>query len=78
MDLGTDMLTNLARARPAPLAYSPAIARLTAPLYQRVARVVPEIEWPVHAPYIAAINELKRDLGAIVLGEDDVPNDDRG
>jgi quinolinate synthase len=28
---------------------------------------VPEIEWPVHAPYIAAIQELKRRRNAVVL-----------
>jgi quinolinate synthase len=61
------MLSTALRAQPAPLAYTPEIARTTAPLYDRVARVVPEIEWPIHAPYIAAINDLKRELGAIVL-----------
>ena len=61
------MLANAARAYPAPLAYSPAIARATAHLYSRVARVVPEMEWPIHAPYVAAINALKRELGAVVL-----------
>ena len=61
------MIANALRARPAPLAYSRSVAAETAPLYQRVARVIPEIEWPVHAPYIAAINALKRELGAVVL-----------
>jgi quinolinate synthase len=48
--------------------YSPEVARNTAALYGRVARVIPEIEWPVHAPYIDAINRLKRERGAIILG----------
>ncbi|MGQ0741490.1 MAG: quinolinate synthase NadA [Alphaproteobacteria bacterium] len=48
--------------------YSPEVARATAPLYRRVARVIPEIEWPVHAPYIDAINRLKRERGAVILG----------
>ncbi len=61
------MLTTLDRSRPAPLAYSPAIAAETAPLYARVARVVPQIEWPVHAPYIAEINRLKREMNAVIL-----------
>src|SRR5271168_346608 len=61
------MLTTAVRARPAPLTYSPAIAAATAPLYARVARVIPEIEWPVHAPYIAAINALKRERNAVIL-----------
>ncbi|MDB5394154.1 MAG: quinolinate synthase, partial [Rhodospirillales bacterium] len=59
------MLTTL--DRPAPLAYSPAIAAETAPLYQRVSRVIPEIEWPVHAPYISEINRLKREMNAVIL-----------
>jgi quinolinate synthase len=29
--------------------------------------VVPEIEWPVHAPYVEAINRLKREKNAVVL-----------
>src|SRR5579885_1046263 len=61
------MIANALRARPAPLAYTRSVAAETAPLYQRVARVIPEIEWPVHAPYISAINALKRELGAVVL-----------
>ena len=49
------------------LAYTPEVARLTRGLYQKVAHVVPEIEWPVHAPYVAAINALKREKNAVVL-----------
>ena len=37
------------------------------PLYQRLRDVVPEIEWPVHAPYIEAIERLKETRNAIVL-----------
>ena len=29
--------------------------------------MIPDLEWPVHAPYIAAINELKRQSNAVVL-----------
>ena len=39
----------------------------TRALYRKVAHVVPEIEWPVHAPYIQAINALKREKNAVVL-----------
>ncbi|HEX4196326.1 MAG TPA: quinolinate synthase NadA, partial [Caulobacteraceae bacterium] len=28
---------------------------------------IPEIEWPAHAPYIAAINRLKREKNAVIL-----------
>ncbi len=48
-------------------AYSPEVAKATAGLYGRVARVIPEIEWPVHAPFVKAINELKRERGAVIL-----------
>ena len=49
------------------LAYTPQIAALTAGLYDRVALVVPKVEWPVHAPYVAAINALKREKNAVIL-----------
>ena len=49
------------------LDYSEEIARATAPLYDKVARVIPEIEWPFHAPYVDAINRLKREKDAIIL-----------
>src|SRR5271170_2001654 len=50
------------------LAYTPEIARATQALYARVAKVVPEIEWAVHAPYVKAINDLKRAKNAVILG----------
>ena len=31
------------------LAYTDAVARATQGLYTKVAKVIPEIEWPVHA-----------------------------
>ncbi|GAC1392621.1 MAG: quinolinate synthase NadA [Vulcanimicrobiaceae bacterium] len=37
------------------------------PLYQRVSAVIPEVEWPIHAPYVAAINALKRERNAVIL-----------
>ena len=49
------------------LDYTPQIARATAPLYERVRNVVPAVEWPVHAPYVAAIQELKARRNAVVL-----------
>ena len=50
------------------LAYTDAVARTTSGLYARVAKVIPEIEWPVHAPLIAEINRLKREKHAVILG----------
>ncbi|MBM3544036.1 MAG: quinolinate synthase NadA [Alphaproteobacteria bacterium] len=49
------------------LAYTPEVARETAHLYEKVARVIPPIEWPGFAPYIKAINDLKRARNAVVL-----------
>lgn len=43
-----------------------ALAR-TAPLYERVSRVIPKIEWPTYAHDIDAILRLKRERNAVVL-----------
>ena len=37
------------------------------PVYDRMRRVVPPVEWAVHAPYVAAIAEWKRRRNAVVL-----------
>src|SRR6185437_6273181 len=47
-------------------ALSDTLAR-TAPLYERVAKVIPPIEWPVFARDIDAILELKRARNAVIL-----------
>jgi quinolinate synthase len=49
------------------LAYTDAVAKATDTLYAKVAGVIPAIEWPVHAPLIAAINRLKREKQAVIL-----------
>ncbi len=41
-------------------------ARLS-PVYARLERFIPPMEWAVHAPYIAAIQEWKRARNAIIL-----------
>jgi quinolinate synthase len=51
----------------APLDYTPDVIRATEPMRQRLRSVIPDLEWPVHAPYIAAINELKRERDAVIL-----------
>jgi quinolinate synthase len=48
-------------------AYTPEVARRTAPVFERMRRVLPEIEWPVHAPYVDAIREWKAKRNAVVL-----------
>ena len=47
--------------------WTPEVARRTADVSQRVRRVVPELEWPVHAPYVDAIHELKAQRNAVIL-----------
>src|SRR6266542_2670213 len=49
------------------LDYTPEVAAETRPIFERLRGVLPEIEWPVHAPYVAAINELKSKLNAVIL-----------
>lgn len=48
-------------------AFTPALQRSLAPLYERVKDTIPEVEWAVHAPYIAAIRDLKRERNAVIL-----------
>jgi quinolinate synthase len=43
------------------------MARDMAPLYERVKSVIPSVEWPFFAPYIQAINEVKRQRNAVIL-----------
>src|SRR6266704_5875696 len=49
------------------LDYTPEIAAKTKPIFERIRGVLPELEWPVHAPFVAAINELKAKLNAVIL-----------
>src|SRR5256884_5715919 len=47
--------------------YTPEVATATHSFYDRLRSVLPDIEWAVHAPYVAAINELKHKLNAVIL-----------
>jgi quinolinate synthase len=49
------------------LDWTPEVEAATAPLYERVAKVIPSVEWPFHAPYVKAINELKKARNAVIL-----------
>jgi quinolinate synthase len=51
----------------AELRYTPEVARQTRPIYEGLRHLIPEVEWGVHAPYIAAINKLKQELKAVLL-----------
>ena len=43
------------------------VRKATDPIYQKISKVMPEIEWSVHAPYIHKINELKKKKNAVIL-----------
>jgi quinolinate synthase len=49
------------------LPFTPDVAARTHPLYERVARVITAPEWELFAPYIDAINRLKRERNAVIL-----------
>jgi quinolinate synthase len=49
------------------LEWNPRVARETAHLYERIKTVVPAIEWPFFAPYVRAINALKKERNAVIL-----------
>lgn len=51
----------------ASLEYTAALSRETAASYARVKSVIPEVEWALHAPWVAAINKLKLERNAVVL-----------
>ena len=43
------------------------IRKATEPIYKKISKAVPEIEWPSHAPYIFEINKLKKEKNAVIL-----------
>ena len=45
------------------------IKRETDPIYQKISKVVPEIEWAFHAPLIHKINMLKKEKKRLSLSE---------
>src|SRR5215468_12561425 len=49
------------------LEWNDQVARETAPLYARVQNVIPSVEWPFFAPYVRAINALKKERNAVIL-----------
>jgi len=49
------------------LAYTPEVAAETHELYERVSKVITPMEWPAIAPYVKAINDLKRERNAVIL-----------
>ena len=49
------------------LEWNEQIGRETAHLYERVKAVIPPVEWPFFAPYVKAINALKKERNAVIL-----------
>ena len=47
--------------------FTPEVRIATDPIYQKISKVMPEIEWSIHAPYIHRINQLKKEKNAIIL-----------
>ena len=43
------------------------IKKETDPIYEKVSKVIPKIEWAFHAPLIHKINMLKKQKNAVVL-----------
>jgi quinolinate synthase len=47
--------------------FTPEVAAETQKAFERAGGVIPEVEWPLHAPYVAAIERLKRERNAVIL-----------
>jgi len=50
-----------------PLPFTDEVERETRAIYRRASHVLPAAEWPLYAPYVAAINRLKRERNAVIL-----------
>ena len=58
----------VSRSRPQDLRFTSEVERATSHLYDKVKKVIPEVEWPTYAPLIARINQLKAQRNAVILG----------
>ena len=43
------------------------VQKATDPIYQKISKIMPEIEWSIHAPYIHIINHLNKRKNAVIL-----------
>jgi quinolinate synthase len=65
---GSDAAARKYGVKPMPkLEWNPEVERETAHLYKRIESVVPSVEWPFFAPYVKAINDLKKERNAVIL-----------
>lgn len=53
--------------QPQTFEYTPRVARQTDHLYAPLKGVISEMDWREYAPYIAEINRLKKQMGAVIL-----------
>ncbi len=60
-------LSEVSLSRTLPLEFTPEIAASTEPQRVLLQSVIPDVEWPLHAPYIAAIQDWKKRRNAVVL-----------
>ena len=65
--MGQGALTRFGALPTPPLEWNAEVERETAHHYQRIKNVVPSVEWPFFAPYVAAINSLKKERNAVIL-----------
>jgi quinolinate synthase len=56
------------KTRARDLRFTSEVERATSHLYEKVKKVIPEVEWPTFAPLIARINVLKAEKNAVILG----------
>ena len=49
------------------MVFNTEIKKATDPIYQKISKAIPEIEWPTYAPYIYKINQLKKEKNAVIL-----------
>ena len=47
--------------------YTQEVKQSTNSIYQKISKVMPEIEWASHAPYVHEINKLKKEKNAVIL-----------
>ena len=47
--------------------YTNEVEKAPAPIYKKISKVLPEVEWPTFAPYIYRINQLKKEKNAVIL-----------
>lgn len=50
-----------------PTEFSPEVKSATEELYKGISKIIPEVEWPFHAPLVHEINKLKKEKNIAIL-----------